>query len=123
MKPTPQVLLDKMTEAELQATLIGTGKGERHPGAFQTYGYIVHHETDSRRTRAGFPDVVAVHPVTGWMFVLELKSERGRVRPEQVEWLHAMKAAAQVNAHLFAGLIRPRDLDRLLDLIRVCSGR
>jgi hypothetical protein len=41
---------------------------------------------------AGFPDLVMVHPRAGVWFV-ELKSKRGRLSPEQVEWRDALHAA------------------------------
>lgn len=52
-----------------------------------------HHEQDSRRSKPGFPDLVIVGP-KGVAF-LEVKTDAGRVKPEQQEWLDALKAAGQ----------------------------
>ena len=44
---------------------------------------------------AGFPDLVLVHPCWHQTLFVELKSERGRVRPEQELWLEALREAGQ----------------------------
>ena len=51
-----------------------------------------HHETDSRRTREGFPDLVIVGRRV--VFV-ELKTDdrRSRLSPAQKEWLLGIRAA------------------------------
>jgi hypothetical protein len=43
------------------------------------------HDNDSRRNRAGFPDLVVAGQ--GGFIFRELKSETGRLRPEQLDWL------------------------------------
>jgi hypothetical protein len=49
-------------------------------------GLLSFHSTDSRRdTSAGFPDLVISGQ--GGVLYRELKSERGRLRPEQLDWL------------------------------------
>lgn len=52
--------------------------------------------------RPGFPDIVAVHPRTGHVLVLELKREGERLRPAQEEWALAWEAADKASA----GLVR-----------------
>jgi hypothetical protein len=49
---------------------------------------------------AGFPDLVLVHPRRRLIAFAELKSDDGRVRPEQEEWLTALRAAG-VSAFLW----------------------
>ena len=59
----------------------------------------------------GFPDVVFAHPKKGYMFV-ELKSDGGRLTPEQKIWGATLKAAG---ANYFVW--RPKDqadIDRIL---------
>ncbi len=54
-------------------------------------GLLCYHTHDSRRSERGFPDVVVVGP-HGVVF-RELKAERGRVTPDQREWLDRLTDA------------------------------
>lgn len=64
----------------------------------RTMGWRVFHVFDSRRSDPGFPDLVLVRgPV---LLFLELKSERGRIQPEQAEWIAALKKAKIVEADI-----------------------
>ncbi len=81
-----------MTEAQLQ---------QRITDLADWLGIRWHHETDSRRSKAGFPDLVLVGNTV--VFV-ELKAQRGRLRPEQEAWLDALTRAG-VEAHVW----RPED--------------
>ena len=82
-------------------------------------GWLVFHVSDSRKEvirggvsrlvgdqlAKGWPDLALVHPKRGLFLVRELKSDRGRLRPEQKEWLDALRAAG-VDVDVW----RPRDL-------------
>lgn len=84
-----------MTEADFQRAVLDLAR---------TLGLAVFHSGDSRRDAcAGFPDLVIV----GKRGVLwrELKTQKGRVRPEQLDWLRRLNAAAQD-----AAIWRPSDL-------------
>lgn len=70
----------------------------------------VYHTHDSRRSQAGFPDLVMVRLLCAFpdslteAVIVELKSERGRVTPEQEAWLDLLRRLPGVK---FAGVIRP----------------
>lgn len=89
------LVASQMTEKSLQAQVITTAR---------TAGWLVYHTHDSRRSQPGFPDLVLVHPRRQLVLYRELKTERGRVRPEQRQWLTAL---AEAGAD--AGVWRPSD--------------
>lgn len=64
--------------------------------------FLVFHDVDSRRNARGFLDLVLVHKRTGRLLFWELKTDRGRVRPEQQEWLDALQIRHE------AAVIRPQ---------------
>ena len=83
----------------------------------QYCGWLHYHTLDSRGSTAGFPDLVLLRPPR--LLFVELKSEKGRLRPEQKVWAAALEIIAKlpgspVEYHLW----RPSDLDeisRILD--------
>lgn len=76
-RPEYRKILDRsISELALQKSLIEVA---------EMYGWQVWHDNDSRRNNAGLPDLICAHPVHGVVFV-ELKSERGYLRPAQKEW-------------------------------------
>ena len=70
-----------------------------------------HHETDSRRTRAGFPDLVIVGK--GGIYFLELKSQKGKISPDQKAWIYDLHQAG-----VQASVARPSDWERLQDVLK-----
>lgn len=54
-------------------------------------GFKTYNTRDSRRSTAGFPDIIAVRGDR--ILAIELKSATGRVTPAQYEWLLALKLA------------------------------
>jgi hypothetical protein len=61
-----------------------------------------HHETDSRKSKEGFPDLVICGP--GGVIFAELKTEKGKVSKAQDEWLSALSVAS-----MLAVVWRPSD--------------
>lgn len=68
-------------------------------------GWISYHTHDSRRSDPGFPDLALAHPVQRRVMFRELKTQRGKYRPMQREWLEMMNQAG-----LDAGTWRPADV-------------
>lgn len=66
-------------------------------------GWLRYHTYDSRRSQAGFPDLVMVR--RGRIVWRELKTMKGRVSADQRKWLDALETA---NADV--GVWRPIDL-------------
>jgi hypothetical protein len=56
----------------------------------QLRGWRYFHAYDSRRSPPGFPDLVLARDR---VLFAELKTLKGRVRPEQLEWLERLRAA------------------------------
>ena len=84
-----------MSEAELQAAVVELAKWN---------GWLCFHVIDSRKSiGVGFPDLVLVHRTTGRVLFRELKTDSGRVRPQQAEWLEALSKTHD------AGIWRPVD--------------
>jgi hypothetical protein len=54
------------------------------------YGWRVYHTHDSRRSNPGWPDLVLCKPPR--VLFVELKSETGRLRLEQAQWLSDLAA-------------------------------
>jgi hypothetical protein len=71
--------------------------------AARLLGWLCFHAYDSRRSEPGFPDLVCVKDTE--LLCIELKNERGRVRPEQERWLDALCNVARMTVML----ARPAD--------------
>lgn len=113
-RPARAALAAAMTEAEWQAFVIDLARA---------HGWrVAHFRTSLDRSGrwstavaadgAGFPDLLMVRER---LIVAELKTERGRIRPEQAVWLAAL-ADAGVRAYLW----RPSDE---AEVWRVLAGR
>lgn len=104
------------TEAGLQSVLME---------ACAWAGWLAHHETDSRRTAPGWPDLVAVDATSGRCLAVELKSARGRLTAAQTAWVAGWAAvsAAAGSDVVRAGVVRPSELDRVLSWIAASAWR
>jgi hypothetical protein len=92
-----------VTEAELQQLLTD---------AAELNGWLVFHDNDSRRNVAGFPDLVLVKPPR--VLFLELKSEIGRVRPEQHVWMDALMRSDTIGS----AIVRPEHADQIIKYLQ-----
>jgi hypothetical protein len=77
-----------MTEKQLQALVIECARWLQ---------YDVYHTHDSRRSQPGFPDILMACKrgrigQPNRLLVVELKSERGRLTPDQERWLALFEA-------------------------------
>ena len=75
-----------------------------------------HHETDSRRTRKGWPDLVICGPEK--VIIVELKSPRGKVTKEQHEWLISLSRAG-ISCYVW----RPDDWEFARRRLMALAGR
>lgn len=85
-----------MMTAEFQAAVcasLSERVWQRHVEALAAaLGYRLYHTHDSRRSAAGFPDLVLLKPPRPPIYA-ELKTERGRVSPAQQEWISDLQEA------------------------------
>ena len=68
-------------------------------------GWLCYHTHDARRSTPGFPDLVLVRDRVLWV---ELKTDAGKLRQEQVDWLVRLHSAG---AETFCW--RPRDWEEI----------
>ncbi len=80
--------------------------------AAELNGWLVFHDNDSRRNAAGFPDLVLVKPPR--VLFLELKSEIGRVRPEQHVWMDALSRCDTIAS----AIVRPEHADQIIKYLQ-----
>lgn len=89
-----------MSEKQLLESVVALAKA---------LGWRHFHTHDSRRSPAGFPDLVMVRG--GRLLFVELKSTRGRYGPGQVEWLDDLADVAAGSGDVVEALTwRPCDL-------------
>jgi hypothetical protein len=92
-----------VTESEFQALVLDMAN---------LFGWRSYHTHDSRRSAAGFPDLVLVRRER--LIFAELKTERGRVGDAQSEWLDALDAIPGIEVYLW----RPSDTGRIEHVLR-----
>jgi hypothetical protein len=80
-----KAILNSISEKDFQQMIIQ---------AAELLGWQCYHVPDSRRvTSAGYPDLTLIHPGSASLLFVELKTERGKLRPEQRLWLETLRAA------------------------------
>ena len=75
-------------------------------------GWKCYHTFDSRRSEPGYPDLTAVKG-SRLMFV-EFKTEAGKVKASQIEWLDAL-----IEAHDEVYLVRPSTQDAFMENVNL----
>lgn len=95
---------DSMTEKQLMQTVID---------AARLLNYNVYHTHNSRRSEAGFPDIVALRQRDGRRYAIECKTAKGTPTPAQIDWLAAFSACGIPSL-----IVRPDDLDTVLETLR-----
>lgn len=74
-------------------------------------GWMVYHTYDSRRSQKGYPDLTMVHSGRGRLMFVELKTNKGKLKPEQEVWLAALIGVQpRVEVHVW----RPNHWDWIL---------
>lgn len=105
---TPRELLARsISERDYQQTII------EYAGLM---GYFSYHDYDSRRSTAGFPDLVLCNGKR--VLYLEVKREIGRVSAVQCQWLDLLRSAGQT-----ALVVRPSDWPMVKKLIDGLTAR
>ena len=102
-----------MSESDFKDILISVAK---------RYGWLVHHDLPAQNSRgrwmtnvqgdAGFPDLLLLHPSSGKLFAIELKSDKGKLTPGQKRWLMAFEKSGIYNA-----VLKPSDMEYALYLL------
>lgn len=91
-----------MTEGEFQTQVLELAR---------LGGWSHYHTFDSRKSVAGFPDLVLVRG--NRILFIELKSDRGKVTPEQRAWLDRLEQAVPLSTDVWY----PRDLPQIERLL------
>lgn len=89
-------------EREFQAWVVSLAR---------TYGWLDHHEFDSRRGTPGVPDLLLAHAEHGIVHA-ELKTPSGRLSENQAHWLDVLSRAAAAN-ETRALVWRPGDAEEI----------
>ena len=104
MRPSDSVdiseIIEPMSEAEFQAEVVKIAR---------LMNWFCYHTWDSRRSEAGFPDLVLVHRAREETLFCELKTDTGKVTPAQRKWLEALRDAGQQGC-----VWRPRMMDEIV---------
>ena len=94
----------RMTEKMFQGRVIQ---------ALRVLGYTYYHTFNSIRSVKGFPDLIALHPGKKRILAIEVKTETGKVTPEQNEWLSSFAKCG-----VETWLLRPSQFEEFWESIR-----
>lgn len=80
--------------------------------AARLLGWLVYHTWRSTHSAPGFPDLVLVRPPR--LVFIELKTDTGKVSPDQERWLEQLRQCPGAEVYLF----RPGDWARIVEVLR-----
>ncbi|MGE4425479.1 MAG: VRR-NUC domain-containing protein [Solirubrobacteraceae bacterium] len=98
-----------MHERDLERVLVDEAK---------KHGWMRYHVPDSRRTEAGFPDEVLLHPGAGRLVIAELKTDGGAIKPAQRVWLEGLGRVKELGHPPEVYVWRPKRMQAMLDTLR-----
>ena len=117
MSNTDIVTRIKVTEKQFLRDIVGLAK---------LRGWLVYHTWNSVHSAGGFPDLVLVRPhflTAGGFYIepriifAEVKSDAGKVKPEQELWLEALKGVARDWGFFRVFLWRPKDWLQIVEAL------
>ena len=76
------------------------------------FGWKIYHTHNSKHSEKGYPDVTLVRD--GDLIFSELKTNSGRLTPEQTQWIEALGQCRTVEACIW----RPSQWDRIVERLR-----
>jgi len=79
-------------------------------------GWLTYHTWNSQHSAGGFPDLCMVRG--NRLIFTELKSEVGKVTPEQINWLCKLGQTIKPEVYLW----RPSDWDRIVEKLKEDSN-
>ena len=83
--------------------------------AAEALGWLSFHAYDSRRSAQGWPDLVLVRPPR--LLFVELKSDKGKLTPDQVVWMEALARVETAGGGIECYVWRPADFDNALRVL------
>jgi len=94
----------RMTEKMFQGRVIQ---------ALRVAGYAHYHTYNSIRSVKGFPDLICIHPKRKRLIAIEVKTDTGKLTPEQSEWLTLFSMCG-----VETWLLRPSQFEEFWESIR-----
>lgn len=82
------------------------------------FGWMWYHTFNAYRSAKGFPDCVLCHPEQSRIIFAELKSEKGKLMPDQEVWLESLRQTGLVEVYLW----RPSDFDQIAEILKSRKG-
>ena len=107
MSDSRRIVRGSMSERQFQDAVLEMAR---------LFGFRTYHTFNSRRSEAGFPDLVLVRD--GRLIAAELKTETGRLSPAQVAWISDLERCRGVDVHVW----RPGNLAEIERTLRSGDG-